>query len=146
MTPGLAAVVLAAFEKAGDFESLTWLVTHEPGREADVKLFAGCSDFFHLATADCEEIEGLADVELLERCLADLTGTEEEFQLAYLFAARKRKMRPHQSAYKGMAPAVAALFDGCSTPEERAEVDRQDRAYWAHVAHTVRTRESGGAS
>lgn len=145
MTPGLAAVVLAAFEKADTYDSLTWRVEHEPGRETRVRLFAICSDTFHLATADCEEIEDVTDVELLERCLADLTGTEEEFQLAYLFAARKRKMRPLKSAYKGMAPAVAALFDGCSTEEERAEVDQRDRAFWAHVAHTVRAKERGEA-
>ena len=145
MTPGLAAVVLAAFEKAGDYESLSWRVTHDPGREADVKLFAGCSDFFYLATADCEEIEA-GDIDLLEQCLADLSGTGEEFYLAELFAARKRKMRPLKSAYKGMSPAVAALFDGCSTEEERAEVDQQDRAFWAHVAHTAKTREGGEAS
>lgn len=129
MTPGLAAVVLAAFEKADSFDGLTWRVTHKPGSEADVKLFALCSDFFHLATADCEEIEDIADIDLLERCLADLDGTGEEIYLAELFAARKRKMRPLKNAYKGMAPAAAALFDGCSTEEERAEVDQRDRAF-----------------
>lgn len=133
MTPGLAAVVLAAFEKADNYESLMWRVTHVPGREADVKLLALCSDFFYLATADCEEIEA-GDIALLEQCLADLTGTDEEFYLAELFAARKRKMRPHRSAYKGMAAAVAALFDACSTEEERAGIDQRERAFWAGVA------------
>lgn len=142
MNPEQAARVLAAFEKADDYESLTWRVTVRPYCITEIKLFAGCSDFFHLATADCEEIEA-DDLPLLEQCLTDLTGTGEEFYLAELFAARKRKMRPCRPAYKGMAPAVAALFDGCSTEEERAEVDQQDRAYWAHVAQTVRAKERG---
>lgn len=138
MTPGLAAVVLAAFEKADDFESLSWRITHDPGREAKVRLFVNCSDFFHLATADCEEIEA-ADVDLLEQCFADLKAAGDNCHLPELFAARKRKMRPHASARKGMTPAVGALFDACSTEEERAEVDRKDRAFWAHVAHKARS-------
>ena len=138
MNPEQAARVLAAFEKAEDFESLSWRVTLKPYYVTGIKMFAGCSDFFHLATADAEEITA-DDIPLLETCLADLLTTGEEYYLAELFAGRKRKMRPHRSAYKGMTPAVAALFDGCSTEEERAGVDQQDRAFWAHVAHKVRT-------
>ena len=145
MTPALAAVVLAAFEKADDYDSLMWRVTHRPGSEADVKLFAQCSDFFHYATADAEEIEGLADVELLEACLADLVGTEEEFYLAELFAARKRKLRPLPIACQGMTTATQALFDAAGTAEARDEADRQDKAFWAHVGHKIRTGELPGA-
>jgi hypothetical protein len=147
VNPEQAARVLAAFEKADDFESLMWRVTLKPYCVTEIKMFAGCSDFFHLATADAEEITA-DDLPLVEQCVADLGGTGEEFYLAELFAARKRKMRPLRSAYKGMAPAVAALFDGCSTEEERAEVDQRDRAFWAGVAHKARsdraaTKEAG---
>lgn len=136
MTPYEAAAVLAAFQRAEENESLMWRVDME-SESRDVELFALCSDFFHLATADCEEIEA-GDLPLLGKCLADLTGTGEEFYLGELFAARKRKMRPHKSAYKGMAPAVAALFDGCSTEDERAGADRKDATFWSHVARKAR--------
>lgn len=133
MNPEQAARVMAAFEKADDYESLMWRVKLRPYYVTQITMLALCSDFFYLATADCEEIEA-GDIALLEQCLADLTGTGEEFWLAELFAARKRKMRPHRSACKGMAAPVAALFDACSTEEERAGIDQRERAFWAGVA------------
>jgi len=131
--------VLAAFQRADDYESLRWRVDDSTG---DVSLFAGCSDFFHLATADCEEVKA-ADIALLGECLEDLEETGEPYFLAELFAARKRGMRPLAGAYKDMDPPTRALFDACSTEEERVGVDRGDAAFWQHVAKAA--REVGGS-
>jgi hypothetical protein len=144
VNPEQAARVLAAFEKADTYDSLTWRVTTTPGNTY-VKLFATCSDFFHYATADAEEIAG-GDIPVLEACLADLEKTDEQFYLAELFAARKRKLRPLPLACQQMAEGTRLLFDAAGTEEERAEADRRDVAFWAHVGQTAEdaaTREAG---
>lgn len=56
-----------------------------------------CSDFFALATADCEPVETQQDVELLEKCLADLItaeGTSFPTWLTELYATRRRRATP----------------------------------------------------
>jgi len=85
--------------------------------EADgtVRLFALCSDFFHWATADCEEITP-DDVDLVERCLADLTAIDETWALGFLYAARKRHMRPLPALLNDEAehpPPLRDLFLAC---------------------------------
>lgn len=125
--------VLAVFQQADDYESLVWRVSRTD-TDADVKLLSNCSDVFFWATADLEEITA-ADIPLLEQSLADLKVTKQTEYFPDLFAARKRKMRPQKPVYKSMNEATAALFDACCTPEERAEAEKKDAAFWLHVAH-----------
>ena len=141
MKPHDAAAVFAAFEAADTYESLMWRVDMSSA-DRDVRLLALCNDFFHYATADCEEI-GAADIPMLESCLADLRETGDEHYLAELFAARKRKLRPLEAAGKDMGEATRALFDAAGTEEGRAEEDRKDAAFWGAVAHHVRSGREG---
>lgn len=133
MTPYQAAEVFALFERADDYdEGLFWRVDMQsPGR--NVKLFAQCSDLFFWATADLEEITA-GDIPLLRRTLEDLEAADASYELAPLFAARKRKLRPQKPCYKDYSPAVAALYDACCTEKERASADRKDRNWWLSFA------------
>lgn len=135
MTGDEAMAVLAVFERADLFESLIWRVDMTAAGQPTVKLFATCSDFFHYATADLEEIT-VADIPLLASCLTALSGVDVAY-LGELFAARKRRMRPLPAACKDMTPATRALFDACSTAAERRSVDAADNAFWGRVAHHV---------
>jgi hypothetical protein len=132
MTAEEAAAVLALFEQADSYDLVTWKVDMTAGPAA-VRLFAICSDVFHYACADAEEITA-ADLPLLSSCLADLQQAgNETFYMGELFAARKRKMRPIAQAMTDMAGPVRRLFEACSTAEQRAEADRQDEMLWSGV-------------
>lgn len=134
MTPYEAAEVFALFAEAEDFQGLFWRIDMTPGRNREMKLFAMCSDFFHWATADLEEITA-EDVPLLHQVLGDLRPLDAEYELGHLFAARKRKMRPQLPCYKDFDPPVAALYDACCTEGERAAADKRDAVAWIAVAH-----------
>ena len=141
MTPYEAAEVFALFAEAEDFDSgLLWRVDMTPGANREMRLFAECSDLFHWATADFEEI-AVEDTPLLRRTLDDLKPLRAEYELGHLFAARKRGLRPQKPCYKGMEAPVVALFDACCTDEERAEFDRRDRAFWLSVAASQRDKK-----
>lgn len=143
MTPGQAVEILAVFEQADDYESLSWRVTKSPDDSYEMRLFANCSDLFFWATADCEEVE-FADLGLLNATLADLRELNCEYLLPELFACRKRKLRPQAPAYKNYDVAVRALFDACCTEEERADADRKDRQWWLAFAATQAKRQQKG--
>jgi len=140
VNPYEAAEVLALFELAEDYESLMWRVEMRPGWERETKLFALCNDLFYWATADCEEIT-VADIPLLRRTLADLARVDATYHLAWLFAARKRKLRPQKPCYKGLEKAVAEMFDECCTEAERQEADDKDRDWWLAFAASQRDRQ-----
>lgn len=142
MNPEQAVRILSVFERADVYDSLMWRVTTAPGNTY-VKLFAVCSDFFHYATADAEEITG-EDIPALEACLTDLEKTGEEFCLAELFAARKRKLRPLPAACASMAEGTRVLFDVVGTAEARADADRQDAAFWGHLGQKIRKENENG--
>ena len=81
---------LFGFPYGADCTDGLWWRAYEDGQ---IKLFAQCSDTFHWASADMEEIEE-DDIPLLRQCLEDLKAVDEQYLLDVLFAARKRKMRP----------------------------------------------------
>lgn len=143
MTPYEAAEVFALFAEAEDFDSgLLWRVDMAPDAGREMRLFAECSDLFHWATADAEEIT-VDDVPLLRRTLDDLKPLRAEYELGHLFAARKRKLRPQRPCYKDMEPPVAALYDACCTEAERTAADNRDAAWWAAAAHRIKQKEGG---
>jgi hypothetical protein len=112
--------------------------------------WVSCSDFFHWASADGEDIEP-EDIPLLRQCIADLkaTGAETwEMEVPLLYAARKRGMRP-------MRLWLQRLRTGGYGKETRSqeEVDAWNAKYgWTHelmhdlfvAAGPERTRESEG--
>jgi hypothetical protein len=144
VTPDDAAEVLAIFAEAELFDGfLLWRVSVTPDGGRDVRLSVQCSDLFHWATADFEDVT-TEDVPLLRATLDDLTGlrSSDEGELGHLFAARKRGMRPQAPCYKGMSPALAALYDACCTGQERAAADEEDAAWWIAVARKARARDA----
>jgi len=136
VTPNEAAAIFAVFEKADDYEALMWRVDMKPD-VPEIKLFAKCNDVFFWATADAEEITA-ADLPLLRSCLADLEKADAPYYLDWLFAARKRKLRPQKPCYKNMETDVAALFDACCTEAERADAEKRDAAWWVAFAHKIK--------
>lgn len=61
--------------------------------DGSLRFCLDCSDFFDLASADCEPVETEEDVVLLERCLFDCQVAEEKSSpdyVGYLYAARRR--------------------------------------------------------
>ena len=133
--------MFALFAEAEDFEAaLIWRVDMAPGANRETRLFAECSDVFHWATADFEEIT-TADVPLLRRTLDDLKPLRAEYELGHLFAARKRGLRPQKPCYKGMEAPVAALYDACCTEAERSAASERDAAWWIAAAHRIAAGE-----
>lgn len=141
MTPDEAAEVLAVYERADLYEGLIWRVLAREGGGWNVRLHATCNDFFHYATADAEEITA-ADIPALRACIADLEMTGEPYYLPELFAARKRRLRPLPGKYEGMDEGTRLLFDAAGTEEERAEADRRDATFWAHVDQKIRDEKN----
>lgn len=85
-----------------------------------VRLFAVCNDTFVWGCADGEEITP-ENIGQLRQAFADCQAAERVAGTVYageLFAARIRQMRPQGACYKGMEPAIAALFDACGPPRE----------------------------
>lgn len=105
--------VLAAFEDWWK-EDVGWRVD-----EDGIRFFALCSDVFWWGSADAEDIRP-EDVELLERCKADLVALEgrEPTCLPELYAARKRGMRPQGAWYTSVDSSIHHLFDVCGPPRE----------------------------
>jgi len=100
--------VLAAFSDWWK-EDVGWRVD-----EDGVHFFALVSDVFWWGSADGEDILP-EDLQLLERCKADLVALEgsEPTCLPELYAARKRGMRPQGAWYAGLDSSVYHLFDAC---------------------------------
>lgn len=99
-----------------------------------VQFFLDCSDTFHWASADSEEIRP-DDLPLLRQCVSDLTeiygSVLRVWALDTLYAARKRQMRPMQAWFK--------QFEKYRTNPEDAKVFALLMA-----AGPERTRESEG--
>jgi hypothetical protein len=75
-----------------------------------------CNDMFFWGCADCEEIK-LEDDEAIRKAHAD----SKDFNGAYLFIARKRKMRPQGAWYVHIDPVDWPLFDECG-PERPSQL------------------------
>ena len=122
VTPHEAAGILRFWHEADiGADGLFWKVGSD-GDSRPVSLFAICSDTFAWATADAEEIMP-ADLPLLEKCAADL-GYLNSGWLPYLYAARKRGMRPMRAFYRDMGDDSRAdlrpLFDACGPERDPA--------------------------
>jgi hypothetical protein len=107
------------------------------------RAFANCSDLFHWATADAEEVRP-EDVPLLRQTLTDLKAIEKDNAesvatawLPELYAARKRGMRP-QGAFYAVGDiqreplALVALFDAAGP--ERDDPDGKKRTIYDQEA------------
>lgn len=91
--------------------------------EGRIELWFDCSDVFHWGSADAEQItEDL--LPLLAQTRADLRAVGDVMggDLADLFCARVRRMRPQGAWYKHVAKDRRALFDACG-PHRPAEFD-----------------------
>lgn len=109
-----------------------------------------CSDSFHWASADGEEIEP-EDIPLLKQCIEDLKATGAEAwgaEVPLLYAARKRGMRP-------MRLWLQRLRTGNYGKDTRTEAQREEweskygetheKMYQLFIAAgPERTRESEG--
>lgn len=145
MTPFEAAEVFALFAETENFDgALFWRVDMRPGYSREITLFAECNDLFYWATADAEEITK-DDIPLLRRTLKDLKRLDATEVLGHLFAARKRKLRPQRPCYRGMGPALAALYDACCTEAERTAADEHDAAWWVTFAHEAKAQREQAA-
>jgi hypothetical protein len=130
--------VLDFFSKNDVTEDLMWSVDHNL-----VRFSAQCSDVFHWASADSEDI-GPDDLPLLQQCIDDLRATEIDAAVVYtaeLYAARKRGMRPMRKWFD-------AVIDGSRTERllSRAlDGPRNERFRELFLAAgPERTRESEG--
>jgi len=112
--------VMGIFALADVQSALWWNVKGE--------LFANCSDTFWWGTADVEEITP-ERLPVLERAYADLIAISDlaTEELAELYAARVRGLRPQGAAYPKAAPdsphwdevqQIIALFDACGPERE----------------------------
>jgi hypothetical protein len=110
--------VLMAF--AG--EACADLVWHAD--ETGLHFSAECSDVFFWAYADLESITP-ATIDLLEQTrqdLLDATGGDHRalVELADLYAARVRKMRPQGALMRHVLPSLWPLYEACG-PERAVE-------------------------
>jgi hypothetical protein len=83
------------------------------------QLFANVSDVFWWGTSDMEEITP-ATLPVLEQTFRDLKYLDETYDLAVLYAARIRKMRPQGAAYEYHSVEVQALLNECGPRRERS--------------------------
>lgn len=110
-----------AFDNCWD---IWWRTDNDPPYEdySPLTFLVNCNDQFYWATADCEELTP-ANIDEFERAFQDVkaVGDERGSNGAALFCSRVRKMRPQPPFYRGMTPAVAALFDACGPVRDPKE-------------------------
>lgn len=77
-------------------------------------VFADCSDFFDWASSDFEQITH-ETLPLLRQCSADLQpwGEDGQDELNWLYAARKRGIRPMPEAMVLIDERIRFLFEEC---------------------------------
>ena len=108
-----AAKVLYAFWE--DREDLFWNVC----KHDFVHWYVLCNDFFYWGTADAEEIETEADLELLKQCREDcINANGDDTTWPLLYAAMHRGMRPQGAFYKHLDERLWPLFDRAGPPRE----------------------------
>lgn len=76
--------------------------------EGKFKLSANASDLFYWATSDSVPIETKEDVRLLSDCRRKCPK-----KFAWLYACKKRGMRPQHPVYKYLDDAEKELFNAC---------------------------------
>lgn len=90
-----------------------------------------CNDMFWWGCADAEDITE-ADLPLLRQTRDDLiaAGDGHLDELASLYCARKRGMRPQGAWYRvaALTPQVQALFDACGPERETGLGNPQTQA------------------
>jgi hypothetical protein len=79
----------------------------------ELEFFTPCSDVFFWGCADAEDIKTDEDIALFEKSLAD-----DNIYGNWLYAARKRHLRPQGACYNALSPGLVALFDACGSKRE----------------------------
>jgi hypothetical protein len=90
-----------------DCDEILWNI-----QDGKVRFQVNCSDFFHWACADCEDVTE-ENIELLENCYKELEGLTEHYK-SYakdLFCCRVRQMRPQQPVLTTLPEEIKPLFE-----------------------------------
>jgi len=138
--------VLKTFRDLDTEEELYWRF----GEDGEPIFWVLCSDLFHWASADGEDLLP-EDLPLLRQCIEDLKKTEAgiwELYVGELFASRKRGMRPMSLWLQRLR--TGSYGEEKRTPEKIAEWNAKygethERLYQLFLATgPERTRESEG--
>lgn len=109
--------VLALLAETDCYYAIWWRCD---GKFAPVTFFVNCNDLFEWATADVEQLTP-EDLPALRQAIADVGRSDEGNDLGFLlWCARKRGMRPQQSAYP-KDERLRALYDVCGPERLRTE-------------------------
>jgi hypothetical protein len=103
--------VFALFPNDIGSDSLMWRMD---GKYAPITFFVVCSDTFHYATADAEQITP-ENICMLEQAVEDARAADDVVGVVYapmLFCARVRGCRPLRTEYPD-APELVAMLDAC---------------------------------
>jgi len=100
--------LLAEHDLAGG-DNLWW--------DEELNFYIMCSDLFSIASADCEPIESMEDVNLLNDCILECETAKEYHGVVgfLLYCARKRKSRPIKLMYEYINEALWPLLDDCDS-------------------------------
>lgn len=95
----------------------------------DLEFYIRCNDFFYWASADAEDIESEADIDMLVKAMED-AGNAVKFGDAIwgweLYCARHRGERPQDCQYDFIDEKLHPLFDACG-PVRDHEMDNHPR-------------------
>ena len=84
---------------------------------APVTLLVNCNDLFMWGCADCETLTP-ADMDDLEKAVADAAVAGDKDKGHLLWVARKRGCRPQGAYYKYFKGGLPDLFDACGPARE----------------------------
>jgi hypothetical protein len=109
------------------YKVFDWLWTHDYSndgfliitRDNNIDISVIVSDFFYWGTADGEEIE-VTDIPDLEQAYQDM-GKVEKYtnnEVLWLWACRKRKMRPMDGCYDLIPESLHELFNAAGPKRE----------------------------
>lgn len=124
------------FERADLCDAYNEKIEHRPSpgsglvwRTNPLRFIVNCNTLFWWGTADAEEVMP-ADLPLLHRCLADLKAIDDgmdgelaALHMDWLYAARRRGMRPQSPCWKHMGdyPGLLDLFLAAGPQRDRKD-------------------------
>lgn len=79
----------------------------------ELEFYVNCNDLFFWGCSDLEDISTDEDLDLLEKSFIDAP-----IYGAYLYCARRRKMRPQGAIYKSIPEEEVKFFDECGPRRE----------------------------
>lgn len=112
---GFISRLLLATYKADCRVDLSWHFDEE----GQVHFFINCSDAFHWATSDAEDVTE-ANIEAFEKACEECKSSRLG-QGPLLFCARMRGMRPQGAMYKYIEDELWPLFDACGPERSLSE-------------------------